>query len=187
MPSNDSFENIRQCLGATSVCLPSIDDFRKPSADTSKSRPAGSRQRGKRVAPRRSNLRASNDGIIAYNHDNHQNKIWSSVFRKDRAIPARQSCLDALGRSGDQLQGLAALFDNIWELGGSSELRTVQAYFKQLSRVQDPLIARAWVREGSEVNGFRSRWMTADELRFHLQGQATTYHEVIGKVNRQFL
>lgn len=185
MPATDTLENIRQCLGATLVCLPNEDDFEdyRPYAETQRSR--GLQKKAKRYSPKRRLDRCLAD----YGKDEYQVKssISGSIRGNQRVNAVQPSCLGTLKSEGAHTHGLSVLYAPSMHLQSSWDFRTAQTYFARRSQRQWPDVARALVREESKATAASSKWRTAEELRAHLNERDPIEAATNTRFDRQFM
>ena len=188
MPVIDTFENIRQCLGATSVCLPDDQDLEEAVPKPNKAKAFRQQEAGKfSMLRRRMPRRVFNldEEPSQYAHTPRRNKNRYSASRKDRHVPVPRPYNEVVQVHEELALGLDALF------GGSSRAESswaaVRKHFDRLShnKLQPP--ARAWFRDEKETRKTYPEWLTAKGLQAVLSKQRAEKRSISGEADRRLM
>jgi hypothetical protein len=173
IPILDTLENMRVCLGATSVGLPKAEAFAKPCS-VAGSRGVRARKQQKRHTKAKSRTEsATSRGKLGAGSFRSKparfdgEKQWLSDFVCGRTYWDRPF-VETLAHPGDKLDPLSALLGEPSECLSSQEIRTVKSFCQPSQHMSTGLKARAWLSRKPGVRTHYLERVTAEELHLRL-------------------
>jgi hypothetical protein len=190
LPVVDTFENIRLCLGAESVVLPSTEELSRPVGDT-KSREAKARRHIKRpIKPKRRaesvSSRTRFESVASRMKSVRPDRAnkWPLEFASRRMF-FDQSFVENLRQLKVSLDPLSALLGEPSERLSSQEIRLVKAFCQPSLQPSVERQGRAWVSKTPRVRAHYLERVTAKEFPRRLMqakssfGKSQTQHKTM--------
>lgn len=167
LPSNDTFENIRECLGAASVALPSVSDA---SADPLNHESITAWTQPKQNSQPASLKRSTDDEQAVSSgipEDLRQSKIWPPIFFEKRYV--NETPYLEISSARVKSRGLLEVFLSSTSAPLCWDASPAKRILEAADRKSEPLQPRIWIDDRGSGNGaISSGWFKAEQVHPHM-------------------